>query len=98
MRIVRVPARPSRVKDIFNAEHTKERLRTAQPAREGAGIYRPARAFFRDVVTGKSGGGTQKVLRQFPPQLPRSAMSFRTQTTTGSASMIPSTAAWRLAS
>jgi hypothetical protein len=68
--IVRVPARPSRLNDMLmpstrrnvcarhvNAQHAKERLRTAQPASEGAGIFWPIGA----IVAGKSAGGTQKI-------------------------------------
>jgi hypothetical protein len=43
--MVRVPARPG----YFNAQYAKERLRTT------------SRGFLRDVVTGNSGCGTQKV-------------------------------------
>src|SRR5258705_10700951 len=48
-------------KSYFNAQHTKERLCATQPASEGGGIFRPVRASFRDIVTGKIGRGTQKV-------------------------------------
>jgi hypothetical protein len=41
----------------FNAQHTKERLRTTQPASEGGGILRP----IGDLGTGKASGGTKKV-------------------------------------
>jgi hypothetical protein len=56
------PNRPSARSSLpgegyFNAEYTKERLRTTQPAREGAGILRP----IGDLSTGKSAGDTQKV-------------------------------------
>jgi hypothetical protein len=39
----------------------KGSLHATQPAGEGAGVFWPIRAFFRDIVTDKIGGDAQKV-------------------------------------
>jgi hypothetical protein len=52
---------PLAAERYFNAQHAKERLRTTQPAGESTRIFGPARAFFRGIVTGNSGGGTQEI-------------------------------------
>jgi hypothetical protein len=49
---------PFAAETYFNA---KERLRTTQAAGERTGMFWPARAFFRDIITDKIAGGTQKV-------------------------------------
>ena len=91
--IVRVPAGPSRVKDIsMPSVRRNVCARRSRPAR-APGFFGqlepllPARAL-----------AARRRSEAVPAQLPRSAMSTRTQTATGSASMIPSTAALRFAS
>jgi hypothetical protein len=50
---------PLSAEGYFDAQHAKERLRATQTASEGAGMFWPVRALFRDIVTGPTGG--QKV-------------------------------------
>jgi [ribosomal protein S18]-alanine N-acetyltransferase len=51
------PRSPLAGEGYFDPQHAKERLRTAQPASEGAGISWPIAV----IVAGKRAGGTQKL-------------------------------------
>jgi hypothetical protein len=77
-----------------DAERPKKRLRPTQVAGEGAGIFGPADAVV--CVTGPFAAGRRRSAA-LPVQELRSLMNSRTRAATGSASMVPSIAALRLA-
>jgi hypothetical protein len=90
--IVCVPDRPSRLKD--NSMPSMRRnvcARRRRPARTPGFFGQPALLF--EILI-----AARRRSEAVPAQLPRSAMSLRTQTAIGSVSMIPSTAALRFAS
>ena len=76
---------PLSAEGYFDAQHAKERLRATQTASEGAGMLWPVRALFRDIVTGQTGGGAQKVRgRSHPTAAFRGGVSMRGRLPAGS--------------
>jgi hypothetical protein len=74
--IVRVSARPSRVKENINAQKAKECLRTPRPARRDFSV---SLRFFFDASSPARSVAARRRSEAVPTQLPRSAMSFRMQ-------------------